>query len=99
MTTVVQVAAAKDVISMSEEGIGSAYVNAHGFVHDMITLRDACNLNSVGEDEPQTENSWFPGYGWTIVYCDYCRVHLVRRRSFDLTCQWHLVHCFQMSRR
>ncbi|KAK9844647.1 hypothetical protein WJX74_005119 [Apatococcus lobatus] len=71
-----QVAAAKDVISMSEEGIGSAYVNSHGFVHDMITLREACSLDCFGDDEPQTENSWFPGYGWTIMYCINCRIHM-----------------------
>ena len=63
---------------MSEEGLGSAYVNAHGFVHDMITLRHAWDLNAFGDDEPQTENSWFPGYGWTIMYCVNCRTHMVR---------------------
>ena len=34
-----QLAHAKDVASMSEEGIAGLFVNAHGFVHDMVTLR------------------------------------------------------------
>ena len=63
---------------MSEEGIGSAYVNAHGYVHDMITLQDVRDVGPLGGDEPETENSWFPGYAWTIVYCNTCRAHLVR---------------------
>ena len=76
-----QVADASDVISMSEEGIGSVYVNAHGYVHDMITLRNVQNLGPMGLDGPQTENSWFPGYAWTIMYCNTCRSHLVRSGS------------------
>lgn len=34
-----QLAHAKDVANMSEEGIAGLFVNAHGFVHDMVTLR------------------------------------------------------------
>ena len=29
------------MLRMSEEGIAGNYVNPHGFVHDMITLRQA----------------------------------------------------------
>lgn len=35
----VQLAHAKDVINMSEEGIAALFVNPHGYVHDMVTLR------------------------------------------------------------
>ena len=35
----VQLARAGDVINMSEEGFASLFVNPHGFVHDMVTLR------------------------------------------------------------
>jgi hypothetical protein len=34
-----QLASAKDVVNMSEEGIAGLFVNAHGYVHDMVTLR------------------------------------------------------------
>jgi hypothetical protein len=39
-----QLAHAKDVASMSEEGIAGLFVNAHGFVHDMVTLRKVQDL-------------------------------------------------------
>lgn len=71
-----QVASASDVMSMSNEGTGGAFVNSHGYVHDMITLHRAINAECDGE--PETEHSWFPGYAWTIAYCAGCANHLVR---------------------
>ena len=61
---------------MSNEGTGGAFVNSHGYVHDMITLHRA--TNATYEGEPETEHSWFPGYAWTIAYCAGCTSHLVR---------------------
>lgn len=60
---------------MSNEGTGGAFVNSHGYVHDMITLHRA--TNTACEGEPETEHSWFPGYAWTIAYCAGCANHLV----------------------
>ena len=60
---------------MSNEGTGGAFVNSHGYVHDMITLHRATNTSCEGE--PETEHSWFPGYAWTIAYCAGCANHLV----------------------
>ena len=68
-------ASARDVLSMSNEGTGGAFVNSHGYVHDMITLHRA--TNTACEGEPETEHSWFPGYAWTIAYCAGCANHLV----------------------
>lgn len=28
------------------------------------------------EGRPETAHSWFPGYAWTIAYCDTCGQHL-----------------------
>lgn len=69
-----EVASARDVLSMSNEGTGGAFVNSHGYVHDMITLHRA--TNTACEGEPETEHSWFPGYAWTIAYCAGCANHL-----------------------
>ena len=73
--SLLQVASARDVLSMSNEGTGGAFVNSHGYVHDMITLHRA--TNTACEGEPETEHSWFPGYAWTIAYCAGCANHLV----------------------
>ena len=74
-----QVASAGDVLSMTREGTGGAFVNSHGYVHDMITLNRATNTSCEGEAE--TEHSWFPGYAWTIAYCAGCMNHLVRLKQ------------------
>ena len=70
-----QIASARDVLSMSDEGVGGAFVNPHGYVHDMITLRQARHVRLQGE--PELEHSWFSGYAWTIVQCGGCTSHLV----------------------
>jgi cereblon len=75
--SLLQVASARDVLSMSNEGTGGAFVNSHGYVHDMITLHRATNTSCEGE--PETEHSWFPGYAWTIAYCAGCANHLVSK--------------------
>lgn len=48
-----------EMLVMSAEGPISAYVNAHGYVHETLTLQRACRLVLAGQ--PQTANSWFPG--------------------------------------
>lgn len=44
---------------MSTEGAIGAYVNAHGYIHETLTMSCARNMRIKGA--PQTENSWFPG--------------------------------------
>ena len=60
---------------MSDEGAGGAFVNPHGYVHDMITLQQARHV--VLEGDPELQHSWFEGYAWTIAYCGGCSNHLV----------------------
>jgi len=49
-----------NMLMMSSDGPISTYVNAHGYVHETLTLSNAYGLFEDGA--PQTENSWFPGY-------------------------------------
>lgn len=69
-----EIGGSKDVFCMSLEGPVSAYVNPSGFVHQTITLRKARGLTLEGS--PSTDNSWFPGYAWTIAYCARCFAHM-----------------------
>jgi len=47
------------MLVMSADGPISAYVNAHGYVHETLTLARARGL--VLDGQPQIANSWFPG--------------------------------------
>lgn len=49
---------------MSSEGPLGAYVNAHGFVHEIVTLQKAKGIALLGR--PSKEYSWFPGYGLNL---------------------------------
>lgn len=68
------VAPVSDSVQVSNEGVSGHYVNSHAVVHDVITTLGAVNVTVVGE--PETDNSWFEGYAWQIVYCSSCRAHL-----------------------
>ncbi|PIK49821.1 hypothetical protein BSL78_13323 [Apostichopus japonicus] len=63
-----------DVFSMSLDGPMAAYVNPGGYIHETITLYKAQNLNLLGR--PSTDNSWFPGFAWTILQCRSCASHM-----------------------
>ncbi|XP_050672939.1 protein cereblon isoform X2 [Leptidea sinapis] len=64
----------EDVFSMSSEGPHSNYTNLVGYMHDILTVRTADNLETSGP--PSAEFSWFPGYKWTIMVCRCCMVHI-----------------------
>lgn len=70
----VELAHAKDVINMSEEGIAALFVNPHGYVHDMVTLRKVSAVTDEGA--PTAEHSWFHGYAWQLSYCERCLQHV-----------------------
>ncbi|XP_077983750.1 protein cereblon-like [Glandiceps talaboti] len=69
-----QIANKNDVFSMSLDGPMAAYVNPGGYVHDTLTCYRALGLSLIGR--PSTENSWFPGYAWTICQCRGCASHM-----------------------
>ena len=86
----VQVASVADVFAMSEEGPAGNFVNTHGYVHDMVTLRRAVHVDAVGS--PEVENSWFKGCGLIAVDADvlvFC--HVSTRHSAS---GWPLSQCW-----
>ena len=58
------------------EGTTGAYVNEHGVVHQTVTLRRVDTHSVICIGLPETKDSWFPGYSWTIAYCAICSTHL-----------------------
>ncbi|KAK9808304.1 hypothetical protein WJX73_009938 [Symbiochloris irregularis] len=70
----IQVARISDVMAMSESGAAAVFLNPSGYLHDMVTLASTVNIIPMGL--PETANSWFPGYAWTLSYCRGCRQHL-----------------------
>ncbi|GAA0155365.1 ubiquitin-protein ligase [Lithospermum erythrorhizon] len=64
------IARRSDMLVMSSEGPLGAYVNPHGFVHEVMTLHRANGLAVIGT--PVKEYSWFPGYAWSIAECTTC---------------------------
>ena len=58
------------------DGIVGNYVNAHGIVHQTVTLSQCLpNISVLLFGPPTASDSWFPGYSWTIAYCQ-CMNHL-----------------------
>ncbi|KDP34171.1 hypothetical protein JCGZ_07742 [Jatropha curcas] len=64
------IARRSDMLVMSSEGPLGAYVNPHGFVHEIMTFYKVNGLALHGQ--PDREYSWFPGYAWTITECANC---------------------------
>ncbi|KAM8930518.1 protein cereblon [Pelodytes ibericus] len=63
-----------EIFSLSLCGPMAAYVNPHGYVHETLTVYKASRLSLVGRSS--TENSWFPGFAWTIAQCSVCGSHM-----------------------
>ncbi|XP_031405988.1 protein cereblon isoform X2 [Punica granatum] len=68
------IARRSDMLVMSTDGPLGAYVNPHGYVHEIMTLYKANGL--VRKGRPATEYSWFPGYAWTIINCATCETQM-----------------------
>jgi ATP-dependent protease La (LON) substrate-binding domain/Yippee zinc-binding/DNA-binding /Mis18, centromere assembly len=58
------------------DGTTGAYVNEHGVIHQTVTVREVCDGKLLYTGKPETKDSWFPGYSWTIAHCRYCFSHL-----------------------
>lgn len=58
------------------QGTTGNYVNEHGFVHQTITVRQLDEDEVRWQGVPETRDSWFPGYSWTIMSCAFCQRHL-----------------------
>lgn len=64
----------RDVFPMSCTGPQTSFVNSHGYVHDLLTVRTAKGI--IYEREWSEEFCWFPGYLWRIACCHYCNRHI-----------------------
>ena len=60
------IARRSDMLVMSSDGPLGAYVNPHGFVHEVMTLYRATGL--VCRGPAVKEYSWFPGYGHFALF-------------------------------
>ena len=62
------------------DGTTGAYVNPNGIVHETLTVRSLDMLEDEADlwllGGPETKDSWFPGYAWTITNCGLCGFHL-----------------------
>lgn len=54
------------------EGTTGNFVNEHGFIHQVVTLRQIDEQEVVCIGPASTENSYFSGYSWTVTYCQRC---------------------------
>lgn len=61
MTCKATIGNSADIFAMSAEGPYGTYVNAGGYVHELITLKKAKHVILTAE-EPETAYSWFPKY-------------------------------------
>lgn len=64
----------EDIFSLSHSGPQGTFVNSGGYVHETVTVYKSDSLRT--SDEPSSEFSWFPGYQWTICYCENCFEHI-----------------------
>ena len=55
-----------------------AYANAYGYLHHVLTVSRLEHPRVVvgSTIAPETRDSWFPGYGWTILHCRRCGNHV-----------------------
>ncbi|KAJ0986400.1 hypothetical protein J5N97_004756 [Dioscorea zingiberensis] len=68
------IARRRDMLVMSSDGPLNAFVNPHGYVHEVITVYNANGLALLGR--PDKKHCWFPGYAWTITYCATCESNI-----------------------
>ena len=59
---------------MSASGTAQTFLNQHGFLHEVVTVRWVQNLAPAGP--PTTEFTWYPGYAWEVACCGRCRAHV-----------------------
>lgn len=68
---------AENMLNMSTEGTLGSYANAYGYIHETVTVKRMERTSVILDNSPpSTEQSWFPGYAWTIMYCAGCFGHI-----------------------
>jgi cereblon len=67
------------LFSMTGRDGPTVFVNPHGRVFELVTVRTAQGLFGVGGTT--TAHTWFAGYAWQVVLCLQCSTHLGWRFS------------------
>ncbi|TYZ63556.1 hypothetical protein PybrP1_013150 [[Pythium] brassicae (nom. inval.)] len=65
-----------DIFSRTSHGAAGTFVNPGGSVFQILTLREVHPDHVVVDGARSAEDSWFPGYAWSITYCNSCYRHL-----------------------
>jgi len=68
------IARAADLFAAAGHDGPRVFVNPHGLVFEVLTLRTAQGLVGIGG--ATSEHTWFAGYAWQAVCCLGCGVHL-----------------------
>lgn len=63
------IAKRSDMLVMSSDGPLGAYVNPHGYVHEITTFNRANGIALRGR--AATEYSWFPGYAIDLTFLSF----------------------------
>ncbi len=74
------------------DGTTGNYVNEYGHVHQTITLRSIDEDGVWYQGQPQTQDSWFPGYCWTIMACAVCGHHLGWKFTTNVAASGNINH-------
>ncbi|XP_014788483.1 protein cereblon isoform X1 [Octopus bimaculoides] len=62
-----------DTIQSKDKTIVQLFQNPEGKYFEVITFSKAEVLKA---DKPHKEDTWFPGFSWSIVICPTCGVHM-----------------------
>jgi len=72
----VGVAKYSDVVAMSESGVSALFSNPHGVTFRIVTAQRVSSDATELSGPPELQDSWYPGYAWSILSCASCRSHL-----------------------
>lgn len=64
------------ILAMSGTGVMTVFVNPHGVVSRVLTTHAVCPAAVDVRSLPELADTWYPGYGWSIVDCARCSNHL-----------------------
>lgn len=59
---------------MSDGGATQTFLNPHGYLHEVVTVRSAEHVTVSGP--ATTDFTWYPGYAWAIAWCGNCAAHV-----------------------
>ena len=60
--------------SVGTQASSTIQINPHGYLHHVLTIKDAFNIFLYGSLTPA--DSWFPGYSWRLCICIQCISHV-----------------------